>query len=200
MLAGKVDAPNAPIPHWREYDTTSRRTSLVIDPPERPISAARPRRRPLPVAAMRQPAARRAVRLLRGLRARRALHRPRRRLSGRDVPGGLQRQHANPAGPGFVAITYELIHDTRVIPIDSVAAARTALSPAIRTYMGDARGHWEGTTLVVETDQPEGEHARRFTGFASGRALHAHGTGLDPYQVTFVDPATWTAPGPRRSI
>src|SRR5690349_24459297 len=33
VLAGKVDSPNAPIPHWREYDTTSRRTSLIIDPP-----------------------------------------------------------------------------------------------------------------------------------------------------------------------
>src|ERR1700747_2811695 len=33
VLAGKVDGPNAPIPHWREYNTTSRRTSLIIDPP-----------------------------------------------------------------------------------------------------------------------------------------------------------------------
>src|SRR5215212_9717567 len=33
VLAGKVDAPNAPIPHWREYDTSSRRTSLIVDPP-----------------------------------------------------------------------------------------------------------------------------------------------------------------------
>src|ERR1051325_3633576 len=34
VLSGKVDAPSAPIPHWREYNTTSRRTSLVIDPPD----------------------------------------------------------------------------------------------------------------------------------------------------------------------
>src|SRR5688500_19983568 len=34
VLSGKVDGPNAPIPHWREYNTTSRRTSLVIDPPD----------------------------------------------------------------------------------------------------------------------------------------------------------------------
>jgi hypothetical protein len=51
--------------------------------------------------------------------------------------------------PGIVAITDELIHDTRVIPIEPVG--RTPLSPAIRLYMGDARGHWEGATLVVET-------------------------------------------------
>ena len=34
VLEGQVEAPNAPIPHWREYDTDSRRTSLVIDPPD----------------------------------------------------------------------------------------------------------------------------------------------------------------------
>jgi hypothetical protein len=33
VLSGRVDAPNAPIPHWREYHTNSRRTSLIIDPP-----------------------------------------------------------------------------------------------------------------------------------------------------------------------
>src|SRR5499427_3623089 len=34
VLSGKVEGPSAPIPHWREYNTTSRRTSLVIDPPD----------------------------------------------------------------------------------------------------------------------------------------------------------------------
>ena len=53
--------------------------------------------------------------------------------------------------PGVVAITYELIHDTRVIPIGPAARAERGISPAIRMYMGDARGHWEGATLVVET-------------------------------------------------
>jgi hypothetical protein len=50
--------------------------------------------------------------------------------------------------PGIVAIGYELIHDTRIIPLND---NRPPLSPAVRTYMGDARGRWEGTTLVVET-------------------------------------------------
>ncbi len=65
VLSGKVDAPNAPIPHWREYNTTSRRTSLIIDPPDGRFlaeSAGQAGSR----AAMRQPAARRAVRLVRG--------------------------------------------------------------------------------------------------------------------------------------
>src|SRR5476651_2456345 len=34
VLSGRVQGASAPIPHWREYNTTSRRTSLVIDPPD----------------------------------------------------------------------------------------------------------------------------------------------------------------------
>ena len=49
--------------------------------------------------------------------------------------------------PGYVAINYEMVHDTRIIPLDGRAHA----GPNIRTYMGDARGRWEGNTLVVET-------------------------------------------------
>ena len=50
--------------------------------------------------------------------------------------------------PGAVIIQYEMIHDVRIIPIDDT---RPRLSPKIRLWFGDARGHWEGDTLVVET-------------------------------------------------
>ncbi len=49
--------------------------------------------------------------------------------------------------PGYVALTYEMIHETRVIPLDG----RPFTSERIRGYMGDARARWEGDTLVVET-------------------------------------------------
>jgi hypothetical protein len=49
--------------------------------------------------------------------------------------------------PGYVLIMYEMVHDARVIPLD----ARPHAGSNIRSYMGDARGHWEGNTLVVET-------------------------------------------------
>jgi hypothetical protein len=49
--------------------------------------------------------------------------------------------------PNYVVINYEMVHDTRVIPLDG----RTHVGSNIRTYMGDARGRWEGNTLVVET-------------------------------------------------
>jgi hypothetical protein len=49
--------------------------------------------------------------------------------------------------PGEVIISYEMVHDTRVIYTDG----RPHVSPKIRQYLGDSRGHWEGNTLVVET-------------------------------------------------
>ena len=49
--------------------------------------------------------------------------------------------------PGYVAINIEMIHDTRIIPLDD----RPHLGSSIRQWHGDARGYWEGDTLVVET-------------------------------------------------
>jgi hypothetical protein len=49
--------------------------------------------------------------------------------------------------PGYVVIHHEMIHETRLIPLDG----RPHLSPKVRLWMGDSRGHWEGNTLVVET-------------------------------------------------
>ena len=63
------------------------------------------------------------------------------------LPGVYGNSYQIVQGPGFVAIRYEMIHETRVIRLDG------APHPAkdIRLDMGDARGHWEGKTLVVET-------------------------------------------------
>ncbi|HEY5569739.1 MAG TPA: hypothetical protein VIM81_21135 [Gammaproteobacteria bacterium] len=195
VFSGKVDAPNAPIPHWREYETNSRRTSLVIDPPNGRLPPRKPEAAPLPVQ--------RCGSLQRGepcdsykdygLGVRCIVH-------GGGFPDAMFPAVYNAnfrivQAPGVVAITYELIHDTRVIPIDSSPQAEAShVSPAIRMYMGDARGHWEGTTLVVETTNlkaatrgasPDLRLIERFT-----RASN----DLIQYQVTFVDPATWTAP------
>jgi hypothetical protein len=50
-------------------------------------------------------------------------------------------------GPGYVVFNIEMIHEARMIPTDG----RKPLDPNIRQYLGESRGHWEGTTLVVET-------------------------------------------------
>jgi hypothetical protein len=49
-------------------------------------------------------------------------------------------------GPGYVAIRYEMVHETRVIPLDG----RPHLPSPLKSYAGDARGYWDGDTLVVE--------------------------------------------------
>ena len=96
--------------------------------------------------------------------------------------------------PGYVAITYEMVHDTRIIPLD----ARPAIGRGISQYMGDARGRWEGNTLVVETSN--------FTdSTAVGRILHSTElriverftrTADDTieYEATIADPKTFSRP------
>lgn len=49
--------------------------------------------------------------------------------------------------PGYVAIRLEMIHETRIIPLDK----RGAPPPAVKSWLGYSRGHWEGNSLVIET-------------------------------------------------
>ena len=49
--------------------------------------------------------------------------------------------------PGYVVLFYEMIHEARVIPVGDAPR----LPDSIRQWNGDARGRWEGDTLVVET-------------------------------------------------
>src|SRR6516165_7194071 len=101
--------------------------------------------------------------------------------------------------PGYVTILQEMVHEARVIPLDG----RPHASPNIRSYMGDARGHWEGNTLVVETTN--------FLGNRNGIGLNGGGTPTTEalklterytrtapnelrYEVTVDDPGTYTKP------
>jgi hypothetical protein len=101
--------------------------------------------------------------------------------------------------PGYVTILQEMVHEARVIPTDG----RPHASPKIRSYMGDARGHWEGNTLVVETTN--------FLGGKTGIGLNGGGTPTSDalkvterytrtgpneirYEATIDDPKTYTAP------
>ena len=67
-------------------------------------------------------------------------------------------------GPGYVAITYEMIHDTRVIPTDG----RPHAGAALRQYLGDSTGRWDGDTLVVDVTNFNGKVTFR----GSSQALH----------------------------
>jgi len=194
VLAGPVSGANAPIPHWREYDTTSRRTSLIVEPANGRFPPRVPGAQPWPV---RQKCGSLAggepcdTYEDYGLGVRCIAH-------GEGVPDAMFPAVYNAnlrivQSPGYVAITYELIHDTRVIPIDP-PADRDPLRSSVRSYMGSSRGHWDGTTLVVETanlktaprgSTPALKLVERFT--RTGKKTMA-------YRATFTDPATWTAP------
>ncbi len=98
-------------------------------------------------------------------------------------------------GPGYVAIQYEMIHETRIIPIDR--EPRPHVGRAIRLDMGDARGHWEGDTLVVETTNFRDRSAYRNANAETLRFVERF-TRIAPdklrWSVTVEDPMTWTRP------
>jgi hypothetical protein len=59
--------------------------------------------------------------------------------------------------PGYVMILTEMIHDVRIIPLDS----RPQPSEQVRQWMGVSRGRWEGDTLVIETTNFNGKNPFR---------------------------------------
>jgi hypothetical protein len=95
-------------------------------------------------------------------------------------------------GAGYVAILVEMIHDIRVIPLDS----RPHISQGVRQLKGDSRGHWEGDTLVVETTNFTNRTA--FRGASENMHLTERFKRLDAdtllYQFTVNDSETFTKP------
>jgi hypothetical protein len=100
-------------------------------------------------------------------------------------------------GQGWVGIRYEMIHETRIIPIDSANALKAHPGKNIHLEMGDARGHWDGDTLVVETTNFKARSAYRNadpdTLKLTERFTRVSPTRLD-WKVTVDDPHTWTRP------
>jgi hypothetical protein len=100
--------------------------------------------------------------------------------------------------PGYAAIRYEMIHEARIIPLDG----RLHVGQGVRTYMGDARGHWEGNTLVVETTNFNGRagadngYPSPEQGSSSKLRITERFKPVAPntleWSVTLDDPATWT--------
>jgi len=100
--------------------------------------------------------------------------------------------------PGAVAISYEMIHDTRIIPLDG----RAPLDDAIRQYMGSARGRWDGDTLVVETTNftdktnigTNGNGAANSTAMKLTERFRRVDPEMIEYIATIDDPVAFTAP------
>jgi hypothetical protein len=178
--------------HWYEFwNARSTRTSKIIDPPDGRVPA-------LTAEARKREAARAEARKGRG---------PSdswedRSLGDRCIVsrGGWPHVVVNAGSygniiriiqsPGFVVLTHEMIHETRVIPVDG----RPHIGSAIRQYLGDPRGHWEGNTLVVEVTNFSDK--TDFRGSRETLRLIERFTRVDAntinYTVTIDDPSTFT--------
>jgi hypothetical protein len=96
-------------------------------------------------------------------------------------------------GPGVVAIRYELVHDVRIVPLDG----RPHAPRHLRFELGDARGHWDRDTLVVETTNFKERSSFRNADASTLRLVERFTrTAADrlEWSVTIDDPSTWTRP------
>ena len=94
--------------------------------------------------------------------------------------------------PDTLGMLTEMVHTVRVIPLDGMPA----LGDGLRQLSGMSRGYWEGETLVVETANFEAR--RDWRGSTEGMRLVERFTRVDAdtleYEFTVTDPETWDAP------
>jgi hypothetical protein len=184
--------------HWYEnYNAKNSRAWMISDPPDGQMPALTP-------AALARAAAVRAARRGGDGYYNGPFDGPEDltlyvRCISRGLPGSMMpaiygNSYQIVQGPGFVAIRYEMVHETRLIPLD--AAGRPHVSDKIHSYMGDPRGHWEGDTLVVETTNFLEKSAY---GGASDRLKTTERfklvrPGVVDWSITFDDANTWARP------
>jgi hypothetical protein len=194
-----------PPDHWLERGSPIRQTSLIVDPPNGR----------LPALAAGAEARRKAARGGRGMPGEwrgqadsyddlniyyRCITRG---LLGSVIPVIYSNGNEIVQAPGAVVFRNEMIHESRVIPLDG----RPHVSSSIRMYMGDSRGHWDGGTLVVETTNLNdkvaiGSNGAGYPGDPGYHSLALRVTerfrrvadDLLLYQVTVDDPQTWVRP------
>jgi hypothetical protein len=180
-------------PAWLDYGKTvvkTRRTSLIVDPPDGRIPALTPE-------AQQRNAARRAAARSRGpadsyedrsLQERCIT----RGLPEGQLPGPYNNNMQVVQTSAYVVIVTEMIHDARIVPMDG----RPHNPANMRQWMGDSRGHWEGDTLVVDTTNFTDKTS--FRGSGANLHLTERFTRIDAdtleYRFTVEDPTTWTRP------
>jgi hypothetical protein len=168
----------------------TRRTSLVVDPPDGRIPA-------LTAQAQAISRSRDEARELR--RAPNDLPLAERCIMGFNsgppmVPGPYNNLVQIFQSPGYVVIVNEMVHDSRIVPLDN----RAFLGDAFRFWAGESRGRWEGDTLVVETRNltDNGTGTFGLPGLTDRNArlverfTRAGDRGL-VYRFTITDPTVW---------
>jgi hypothetical protein len=118
-------------------------------------------------------------------------------------PAGYNNGYQIIQTPGYVVIVFEMIHETRIIPIDG----RPKLGAAITQWNGEPRGRWDGNTLVVESTNYN-DKGSIGTSAATGRMrgipqsasmkITERFTPIDAntieYRVTIDDPKVYSKP------
>jgi hypothetical protein len=192
---GTVGGPVSPPPHWLERGDPQRQASLIVDPPNGRLPALTPaaeqREAALREHRQQHPADSYADRSLYD----RCITRG---VAGSFLPVIYNNGNQIFQSPGYVTIVNEMIHESRVVPLDG----RAHVSGNVKSYLGDSRGHWDGDTLVVETTNFTDRTGVSLNGggVRNSEALKvterftrtAHDMML--YAITIDDPGTWTAP------
>jgi hypothetical protein len=193
---------------WRDRGTSvvaTRRTSIIVDPPDGKIPPLTPearRKRSARTAAV-GPEGARFEPAAAGTPAAAAERLPsgpedlalRIRCISRDLPM-IPTPNNNflqiVQSPGYVAIYQEMMHEVRMIPVGQAPHPDSK----IRAYMGDSRGRWEGDTLVIDTTNFIG--AGNFYGADENMHLTERLTRTDAntilYRFTVDDPTAFTKP------
>jgi len=177
---------------WWEEGGLLKQTSLIVDPPDGRMSPLTP-----------EGERRRKARAARG--DDRDDNPEERNLAERCItrgvpklPGGYNNNFLIVQTPQYIAIEQEMIHDTRIIPLDG----RPHAPAAVRSYLGDARAHWESDTLVVETTNFRSnidETSYNCCGYAGEHLTIVErftliDTDTIDYRYTVNDPTTFTRP------
>ena len=113
-------------------------------------------------------------------------------VPGSMLPAGYNNAYRIVQTPEHIAILHEMIHDVRIIPLTDTPY----IDGGIRQWMGDARAHWEGDVLVVETKNfhnrgwiASSAAGARLKGIPTSRALHV----VERYQRVSENTILWSA-------
>ena len=117
------------------------------------------------------------------------------------MPAGYGSRYEIVQAPDSIAIRYEMIHEARVIPLDrrppsGTTKGRPHIGNGLQQYLGDARGWWEGDTLVVETTnfRPETAPQRASENVKMIERFTRTSAASVEWTVTFEDATTWERP------
>jgi hypothetical protein len=170
----------------------SKRSSLIVDPPEGRIPPLTPEMQKREEERARIQGSEPRTWEDRSL-SERCIVRP---WSGPPItPGNYNNNLQIFQTQDYIVLHVEQSHDSRIVPLDR----RPQLDPNIRQILGASRGHWEGDTLVVETTNFTDQLGKTaFRGSGGNMHLIERFTRIDHdtlnYEFTVTDPTAYTRP------